>query len=73
MVDPGEHHIAHKGEDRRIRVQGTETSEGQPFQVEVKLEEVELGGNDYAHQHSNDTPDDGRQHEHADGVIVVFD
>ncbi len=70
IVDAGEHHVAHKGKDHRVGVQRPDPAPGEPRRVEIKLPEIELGGDQDPHKHSHRSPYDTRQKELADDLIV---
>ena len=48
VIDAREHHVTDEREDRPVGVQRAQPPEAQPFEVEVRLPEGQLGG----HQHS---------------------
>ena len=62
---------AAKGEDHRIGMQWAQAAEGQPGYVEVEHRPRQLGGDQNAHQHADDTPDNGHDGELPDHRIVI--
>ncbi|MNJ80377.1 hypothetical protein D3C77_787360 [compost metagenome] len=50
---------------------GSQAAETAPRQVEVELRPDQLGGDEDAHAHADDAPDQGHQGELADYRVVV--
>jgi hypothetical protein len=72
VVNTREHHIAHKGKNSRVGVQGAQPAKGQPLHVEIEKLEVQLRSNEHSDQHGDETPGDRGQHEHPDDPVVIF-
>ncbi len=71
VVDPREADIAAEGEDHRVGVQGPEPSECRPRQAEVRRPPGDLQGDPHPHEHADDGPGDGRDHEQLHDRIIV--
>jgi hypothetical protein len=73
IIDASEHHVTHQGEDDGVGVQRAQPAERSPRQPEIELPEVELRGDEDAHQHAHGTPDDGGEHELTHNAVVEYD
>ena len=71
IVGGSEQGTSAKGEDDRVSVQRTQTSEGSPRQAKVQFRPDQLGRNKDAHGHAHDTPDHRHDGELAYHLIVI--
>ncbi len=71
VVDAGKDRVAREREDDRIGVERTQAAEREKGELEVEEGGGKLQGNDHAHQHADDAPDQGHQREFSDDGIVV--
>jgi hypothetical protein len=69
IVRGGEQGAATEGKYHRVRVQGTQTPEMQPAQIQLWPDQ--LGGDDHADQHSDNPPDDGHHGKLPHHLVVV--
>ena len=53
-------------------MQRTQAPESKPL-GEIQLMEVELRGDEHAHEHGDNAKDDRRQHKLAHNPVIVFD
>jgi hypothetical protein len=68
-----EQRVAAEGEDRRRGMDRAQTPEGRVLQAEVERRVGELEGDEGAHGERDHAPEQGRDREQADHILVVFD
>ena len=71
VVDAGEADIPRKGEDHGVGMQGPQTTEGGPGKSQVRGPPRQLEGDDDSDEHAHDPPQDRRDRELLDDVVIV--
>ncbi len=70
VVDAGEDRVAGEGEDDGVGVERAQAPERQE-RGEIGVGPRHLDGDDHAHQHAHDPPQDGREQEFPDDGVIV--
>ncbi len=71
VVGRGEQCATTEGEDHRVGVQGTQTTEARPRQVEIERGPHQLRGDENTQAHPNDSPHHRHDGELANHLIVI--
>ena len=72
VIDARKEHVPDEGENGGVRVERAEAAEGSPREVEIRLPEGKLRGDEDAHKHADDPPEDGGDEKLPDNAIIEF-
>jgi hypothetical protein len=71
VVTGGKLRTAGETENHQAGVQRAQTAEGGPWQVEVHFRPYQLRGDQDPHRHAHNTPENRRDNELADDLVVI--